>query len=252
LTVNTAGAVLDRIWLEGCIAVNANNVTISNSLINNVNHKTCNGGNRASLASTINNGGCVGEEGDGPGAITGMVITDTEVDANNASFDTSAISNGNYRLNRVNFHGANVGVWASCNAVIEESYGHGLTPGLPTSIHEDVIDADTSNNVTVNHNWLSAVGGGAVTGAMVFNATWGTAHHGTVTNNFLQGGNGADARFAPDQHNMVVKNNAFSNNNGYGGTTFLYGWNNNQPGMVWSGNYVPETGKNLSYNNTTY
>lgn len=240
LTIHTNGAVIDHVWLDGCISIYANNVTISNSLIHTNGH-TCAGGDGQSAGSGVNSGGCSG----GAGTVTGTFIKDSEVDAGQGTVDYVGIGAGNYHLLRVNMHGGTKNAWAGCNVTIEESYGHSLTPNAG-SIHEDVIDADTSVFVTVKHTWLSAVGGNATTGAMVFNASWGTAHDGTVTNCFLQGGPGADAVFNAGQYNMKITGNAFSSNNGWGGTDFFYGYTPSNSGNVWSGNYIPETGKTLN------
>ena len=66
-TITQAGTVISNEWIDGCIAVKANNVTIQNSLIHT--QDTCSGGNGQSAGSAINDGG---GDGIGSGVSTGL------------------------------------------------------------------------------------------------------------------------------------------------------------------------------------
>ena len=233
LTVNKEGTVVDRIWLEGCIAVKAKNVTIKNSLIRT--SAACHGGNGGAMGGAINT--------DGVGT-TGLLIQDTEVDARNVAYDYTGIGAAEYTCIRCNVHGAVKNFWAGTNVVIKESYTHDLST-RNGDIHSAVIDADSGSNITIDHSFIKAGSTGYVTAAVQFLSSWGPGQGLTLNNSYLEGGTGADLAMSAQNYNVKVTNNAFSRNNGWGGTTFVYGFNKNNKGMVWTGNYIPETGAAL-------
>ena len=86
----------------------------------------------------------------------------------------------------------------------------------------------------------------SVTGALMNGASWGPASHVTVDSSFLAGGPGADMAEGCSGTYISVTNTAFSSDNGWGGTDYIYGFNPSGAGMVWSGNYIPETNGGLS------
>jgi hypothetical protein len=232
VTVTVPGSVIDGKYIEGCIAVKANNVTIKNTLVRT--SRACVGGSGQATGSAINTGGTA----------TGLVIQDTEVDGLNANFDYTAIGPQGYTCIRCNVHGAVKNFWAGSNVTIRESYVH--HPSTRNgSIHGEPIMADSGNNITIDHSWVSAVGAGYMTGAVQFLASWGPGTGLTINNTFLEGGVGADLATDTRATNVRITNNAFSNNNGYGGTSFVYGFNRSGAGNVWTGNYVPQTGAAL-------
>lgn len=238
LTVSQNGAVIDRIWLEGCIAVKAANVTIKNSLIRT--SASCYGGSGSAAGAAINT--------DGTGT-AGLLIQDTEVDAMNATYDYTGIGARDFTCIRCNVHGAVKNIWAGTNVTVKESYVHDLSTRNGT-IHSEAIMSDSGSNITLDHNFLEAGSTGYVTAAVQFLASWGAGQNLTINNSYLEGGGGANFATSPSNYNIRVTNNAFSNNNGYGGTNFVYGFNKANQGMVWSGNYVPETGQTINSDNT--
>ena len=241
LTVNTAGAVIDRIWLDGCIAINAKNVTIKNSLIRS--SSGCLGGNGSGGSNAISSGES--------GTTTGLVIQDTEVDGLNANYDYTVVGTRDFTCVRCNVHGGVKNVWAGSNVTIKESYIHHPSTRGGT-IHGEAIMADSGSNVTIDHSWVSATGAPTMTGAVQFLASWGPGNGLTINNSYLEGGVGADLATDSRATNIRITNNAFSNVNGYGGTNFVYGFNPNGSGNVWTGNYVPQTGKNLNSSGQQY
>jgi Domain of unknown function (DUF4082) len=235
-TITTAGTVISHEWIDGCIAIKANNVTIEDSLIHT--QDQCTGGNGQAAPTAINDGG---GDGTGSGVVTGLNIVDTEVDGMNVSFDMSGISGMNYTCTRCNVHGFIHNFWASQNVVIQDSYSANLSTNNG-GIHSEPVDADSAQNVTVEHSYLIAqAGSDTVTGALMNGASWAPANHIKVDSSFLEGGAGADMVEACAASNISVTNTAFSSNNGWGGTDFIYGFNPSNAGMAWSGNYIPET-----------
>lgn len=234
LSVNTAGTVVDRIWLDGCIAVNAKNVTIKNSLIRTSNG--CSGGNGTGGSNAISSGES--------GTTTGLLIQDTEVDGRNATYDFTVVGTRDFTCVRCNVHGGVKNVWAGSNVVIRESYIHNPSTG-GGNIHGEAIMADSGNDITIDHSWVSAKDAPTMTGAVQFLASWGPGNDLTINRSYLEGGVGTNLATDSRAYNIRVTDNAFSNVNGYGGTSFVYGFNKNNQGMVWTGNYIPQTGASL-------
>ncbi len=231
-TITQAGTVISNEWIDGCIAVKASNVTIQNSLIRT--QDGCSGGNGQAAPSAINDGG-VGS------SVTGLRIVDTEVDSMNANFDSGGVSDVNYTCLRCDVHGFVHNFWAGSNVVIQDSYSAALSTNNG-SLHTESVDADSGTNITIEHDFLYAgATSNSVTGAFMNGASWGPATHITVDSSFLAGGAGADMAEGCTGSYITVTNTGFSSNNGWGGTDYMYGFNPARPGMVWSGNYVPET-----------
>jgi hypothetical protein len=236
-TITKDGTVISNEWIDGCIAVKANNVTIVNSLIRT--QDGCIGGNGQAAPTAINDGG---GDGTGAGVVTGLNITDTDVDGMNVNFDLSGISGMNYTCTRCNVHGFIHNMWATQNVVIQDSYSANLSTNNG-GLHTEAVDADSANHVTIEHSYLySYTGDDAVTGALMNGASWGPANHIHVDSSFLEGGSGADMVEDCGATYISVTNTAFSSNNGWGSTDYIYGFNPSSAGMVWSGNTVPETG----------
>jgi len=230
LSITTNGTVIDHMWIEGCIAVSANNVTIKNSLIHTTNG--CQGGNQSAAPSLIN---------DGTGGTTGLQIIDTEIDAMNATYDLSGGPHNNYTCLRCNIHGSAHNLWADTNVTIQDSYLHDLTTS-DNAGHLEAVDLDSASGpVVIRHNWMNSRNSGAVTGALALNTTWGGITKVTIDQNYLEGGAGADIAIGSPSTYIVITNNALSPNNGYGGTQFMYGFNASGIGNIWSNNYNSET-----------
>jgi hypothetical protein len=238
VTVTQDGAVIDGAWIDGCIAVKANNVTIRNTLVRT--QRSCYGGNGQAAGSAINNGNAEGRR-----AAAGLVIQDTEVDAMNATYDFAGIGAHGYTCVRCNVHGGVKNLWAVDDVTIRESYIHHPSTGNGT-IHSESVDADSGNAITIDHSFINAKGTSSVTGAVAFLASWGPGNGLTINASYLEGNRGADLALAPENQGIRITDNAFSADNGYDGTTFVYGFNPANPGMVWSGNHIPQSGAPLA------
>lgn len=231
ITVRADGAVISDKWIDGCIAIDAKNVTIENSLI--VTQNTCQGGDYGTAPSAIN---------DGDGATTtGLVIKDTEVDGMSAAGNSYGVSGGSYTCLRCNVHGFTKNLTAGNDVLIQDTYSHDL------SIHDDcahaeTIYADSATNITVEHAYLRASGSsdGCITAAFMNGGTWGPPSNITLDKSYLEGFSGADMEEACGSTDIRVTNNAFSDHNGYNSTDYVYGFDRYDAGNAWSGNYVPE------------
>lgn len=239
LSITTDGTVIDGVWLDGCIAVHANNVTIKRSLIRS--QGGCQGGNSMAAPTALSSGNSA-VNGQG---VTGLVIQDTEVDGMNPTFDSGGIGGSDYSCVRCNVHGFHKNFWLARNASITDSYSHDLASPNPSCIHAETVNSDSADHVVLRHSFLKADGAsGCVTGAFMNGGSWGPSSHVTIDSNYLEGTAGADAIGSCAATYISYTNNAFSSNNGYGGTLYIYGFNPTGTGNVWSGNIVPETGKN--------
>jgi len=239
VAVTVPGTVIDGKWIDGCISVEANDVTIRNTLVRTQNR--CYGGNGQAAGSAINIGNA---QRSSPGVVSGLLITDSEVDAMDAPFDAGGIGAHGYTCVRCNVHGGVKNLWATDGVTIRDSYIHHPSTANGT-IHSESINADSGGRVTVDHSFVSSTGTSYVTGAVAFLASWGPGHDLTINESFLEGGEGADLAIAPVNTGIRITNNAFSNVNGYDGTTFVYGFDPSNPGMVWSGNRIAQTGAEL-------
>jgi hypothetical protein len=241
IVVSVDGTVIDGVWLDGCIAVRANNVTIKNSYIRatDPNNYNCTGGNRKASASAINNG-----NGEGAGQTTGLQIIDTEVDGMDIAGYSGGIGSANYSCLRCNVHGFTIQLWAGTNVTITDSFIHdnNLNHGQH---HSDGIMADSGIGITMRHNWVAMDGGQTwITAAVNIGNSWNPIRDVVLERNFLAGYNGADINGSPQGSNVRVVDNALSSRNGWDSTVYLV--NGLPPGSVVSGNYVPETGKPMS------
>lgn len=231
ITVTTPGTVISNEWIDGCVAIDADNVTIEDSLIHT--QDACNGGNGGSAGSAVN---------DGNGAApTGLMIKDTEVDGMNATGDSYGVSGDNYTCLRCNVHGFSKNIGAFDNVVIQDSYSHDLSLNDQCS-HSSTVYADSASNVTVEHSFLRATGTSTqcVNSAFMNGGSWNPPSNDTIDSSYLEGVYGADMQEGCGSTGVRVTNNAFSSDNGYGGTDYVYGFDSHDSGNVWAGNYVPE------------
>jgi F5/8 type C domain/PA14 domain len=190
LTVNTAGAVISNRLINGCVTVNAANVTIRRSKI------VCNG------PSAIWSGS------------TGLLVEDTEVDCNNAAGRTAITPQG-YTARRVNAHSCDNILWASRNVLIEDSYIHDPIPCCgPTQPHTDAIQVPAGgSNIRVEHNtvyggYLSQANFGNA--AISASASPGTSVTNVVVNNNVLAGGGYTLYCPGADGGFTWTNNRFS------------------------------------------
>jgi hypothetical protein len=232
VTVTTNGAVIRNEWIDGCIAIDANDVTIEDSLIHT--QDGCQGGNGGSAPSAIN---------DGLSGTTGLLIEDTEVDGMNGAGNTFGVTGDNYTCLRCNVHGFTQNFQEIANALIQDSYSHYLNINDQCA-HANVVYDESAANSIVEHSYLDAsgTGSGCITAAFNFEGAWGSPTNLTVDDSYLAGHAGADIAGDCGATNIHITNDALSANNGYNGTDYVYAFDSSNSGNVWKGNRVPELG----------
>jgi hypothetical protein len=188
-SINSSGAY-SHYYVKGCVSINASNVTIEDSLVV-ANGATCQGGNDGSMAGTINDG-----NGSTP---TNVLIEDTTADGGNPGIDSGGISlnttgggsAASQTCLRCNSFGDTHSYTLQADDTLQDSYGHNLDTATGCGPHEEVVNSDSSNHVTINHNFLNAASGtGCTTGALMNGGTYTGPNADIFTNNYLQGGTG--------------------------------------------------------------
>jgi hypothetical protein len=236
--ITVDGTTISEQWIDGCIAVKANNVTITNSLIRS--DHVCHGGNEKTAGAIIDNGNV-----DGGLQPKGLVIRDTEIIGLNVTSAMTGVGTHDLTCDRCNIHGVTVGVYTDDNAIVTNSYIHDPTPNAGEA-HIDGVFIDTGNNILVEHSyitmesapdWVSAAVG-------IFNdSIEGDAI--TVTSSFLEGGGGWDitgGAFAQKKYpyftNLHIIDNALSPNH----KAYATGFDPSATGNIWAGNKDSESG----------
>jgi hypothetical protein len=261
LTIRVAGRRIDHEWISGCVAINATDVTIEDSLITPPDGDVCAGGNNGTAPSTVNNG-------DGS-STAGLLIKDTTVDGDNSTGNQFGVSIDEGECLRCNVFGFAKNYSAASNtaahpAVFEDDYSHDLSinscypyPGGCTTAaggassdcaHDNGFYMNSSTYVDLEHDYSILTGAGyCTTGAITNLADYGTPNNMTVTDSYMEGDAGADLYTgkagACGTPNIVVTNNAFSDDNGYNGTDLVSFWT--PSGNTWSGNYIARNGRRL-------
>ena len=239
-------------WIDGCVSIKADDVTIRNSLIHT--RHACSGGNGGTSPSAIN-------DGQGAGSPTGTLVEDTTVDGMDPGNGSSGDSRGIFlgpgsTCRRCNVFGFAKNYWMngspSAPSLIVDSYSHdnasdwASSPTAAGCPHENGIYLDSSNYVTIEHTYSIMTGAGyCATGAISNLTDYGPPGDYTVDDSYAEGVLGADLYTGKaggcGTPRIVITRNALSRDNGYGGTDTINYWTDK--GNVWRGNYVPETGR---------
>jgi hypothetical protein len=241
-TINTAGTVVSGWNVQGKIIVNADNVTIKNSIV----HGPAAGG--------CSNGAGIELNGQND------VVQDTEVllDHPTACLDGIWMSGNFETLTRVNVHGGTDGVKAGGDPgahdyTVQDSYIHGMRwdPNDPnqgnTETHNDGVQSWAGTlNETLRHNRIDLSTTLDSGGQLASNAAWqsGTSNA-RVENNYLDGG-GCTLNFASSENTLqnpqtpiYINNNHFGRIRGFNGCVVLI---NNQCVMnQYNGNVYDDT-----------
>lgn len=234
ITVVTPGMTIDHEWISGCVAVDADNVTIKDSLI--ASQDRCHGG-----GSGETTGGQI-NTGQGPGAPTNLLVEDTTVDGVNSGGGDRAVGSQNITCLRCDITGATDDFTAGDNAKLQDSYVHGLSsaPGP----HEQGVNADTATNTDIEHSYITADCLGSscpTTGALFMGESYGNSSGLTINDSYLEGDAGADVAIGCGNTDITVRNDALSSNSSTYGDESGHGrfsWGANG---TWSGNYDPQT-----------
>jgi hypothetical protein len=193
ITITTPGTLIENQDRNGCITVQADNVTIRNSRI------TCDGNGIYNNFSDDH---------------TGLLIEDVIVECGGEPGMTG-IANGNYTARRVEVFACENNLWAELNVVIEDSYIHDTitTLGWPETPHTDSIQIPSpASNITIEHNRIY---GGYVNQSDFGNAAvFPPSSSGSVTNvevvNNLMAGGGYTLYCPFEDGGFVWRNNRFS------------------------------------------
>jgi hypothetical protein len=246
LTITTPGTTISNEWISGCIAIDANNVTIMNSLITPTGH-ACSGGAHTSAPSAINDGD-VGSAG----TPSGTMIENVTVDAGpspgpGTASDTYGVSLAAGECLRCVSFGFAKDFWldgtASNPALLQDSYAPSIeacTP-VPACAHMESVFLDSSAYVTVEHSYIIATdGGNNTTAALDAQQDWGPIDHVRLDRSYVEGVAGVDVEWSCGATNSAITNTAFSSHSKiFRGPINYY---NTNPGDVWSGNHIAETG----------
>lgn len=224
-TISAAGTY-DSCTFSGGVTINANNVTITRSLIN-------------------------GQVKAGDGTQTGLVINDTTINCNcgsTASTTPPAIAFSNFHLARDNIYNAGHGVQINDNAVVEDSYIHDLC--CDNAAHKDGVISNGGGNATINHNTVECMVNYCSAAIGLF-GDFGPISHWNITNNLLNtaggyclyGGDSTSAKPYPTATYMVITGNHFGKK-GYAkcGQYGPVAYFDNNTGNSWSGNVWDDTG----------
>jgi hypothetical protein len=191
IRVETDGAVIEDLDIEGEIHVVANNVTIRRVRLRSGDYYP------------------IRYFDDDP---TGLVVEDSEIEGTSDSA-TASISFENYTARRLNIHGAADGLKANANVLIEDSWIHDLRNGPDQ--HNDGVQSTGGRGVTLRNNWIAGASNAAVQ----------TGDEGTATEdltiecNWLGGGGytlNIRGEGATVPRNTRIVNNIFTRDHGYG------------------------------------
>lgn len=211
LVVTEDGAVLENLHITGSVKVEANDVTIRNSLID---------------ATTSRYPVQV------MGEVTGLVIEDSEIDGNGTG--TIAILKKNYTLRRVDIHSVMDGPRIEgANVLIEDSWIHDLT--RVEGGHHDAIQIRQGSNIRITGNTLvpyKASTGDPMNAAIQIGSLMGPMTDLVVAGNYLDGGNYTINGGSSWVTKATYRNNRFGRNYRYGVKTNLGG------GSTWESSNV--------------
>ena len=231
ITVSRRGAVIANRKINGCIIVQAPNVTIRNSELR------CSGW----VINTVN------------GNPAGLVVEDVLIECGHTAED-AGITNKDYTLRRVEIFGCENNAWCDRNCLIVDSYIHDPIPccGLSDPHTDSVQLRGGASNITVRHNTIY---GGYLSQSNFGNSAFTTG--GSSTNILFEdnllagGGHTARCEGSGANSNYRVRNNRFSRVfvstvGGFGpvsGCNGSGGW----PGITeFSGNVYHETGQPIN------
>ena len=130
MTIGSAGTIVENKLINGCITVNAANVTIRKSKV------FCSG------TAIMNNS-------------TGLLVEDSEISCKGALGGT-AVTWQNFTVRRINAYACENTIWAENNVIIEDSYLHDPIHYDPvTDPHTDTVQIpEGATNITIRNNTI--------------------------------------------------------------------------------------------------
>jgi hypothetical protein len=225
-TVSTPGAIIEKLDVDGCIFVRANNVTIRYTRVR---------------------GSCFGGAIDTDyGTYSGILIHDVEIDGRNENASAALLGNSGYTCRRCNIHHGGGGPRMTSNVVIEDSWIHDIYGSGDT--HNSAIGSNGGNNFTVRHNNIDCATLPNCSGALVLYGDFNPIKDVLVENNLFNGGGYCVYGGSVSGKPYPVASNTRFLNNAFGRAAFqdcgYYGpytaWSSAN-GNVWSGNYWVDT-----------
>jgi hypothetical protein len=200
LTVTTNNSTVDSKNVTGCIVVNATGVTVKNS--------------KAQCITTAFNAAARNP------ANPRLTIQDSEDDCGNTAGST-AISDRNVTVLRVNIHGCENGFDADSDFTIQDSYIHDLYNSAVGDPHTDGLQSAVGSNMVIDHNTFYGFdtgcafpNGGSCNGTSAINvnnsAGGPTSTNTSINNNLLAGGAFTLYCPIPATSSFSVTNNHFS------------------------------------------
>jgi hypothetical protein len=213
MTVTEPGKVIENLHIRGTVTIEADNVTIRNTLIDNT--------GTYPIRSTNRN--------------TNLLVEDVEIKGNGQG--NVAVYGGNYTLRRVDVHGTLDGPRVEGdNVVIEDSYVHHLH--RVDGGHHDAIQIIKGVNVKIVGNNLQAYNpdtNDPMNAAIQIGSLNGPTGQVVVENNLMNGGNYTVNAGKSGGNSFTFRNNTFGNN-------ARYGILSDGPGVTWVGNIMQGSG----------
>ena len=216
--IRTANVVLSGYLFEGDVVVQADNVTIRNSLVR---------GGRIDAG--------YGSEQ------TGLVVSDTEIDARGIGSGFSMIGDVNYSCIRCDLHGGGSGPRMGGRVVIRDSFIHDLC--CADEAHKSGVGSNGGNHLVVQHNTIEC----DIAGCSAALSLYGPHDDVLIANNLLNTVGGYCSYGGGDSATRVrFVNNVFGRKynprcGGYG-PVFAF---QTRPGNVWRGNVWQGTGREV-------
>lgn len=227
ITVTTAGAVVEKLDVTGCILVRASDVTIRSTRVR--------GSCRAGAIDT------------GYGAYSGIVIHDVEIDGLNEDAGAALLGNSGFTCRRCNIHHGGGGVRMTSDVVLEDSWIHDIYGS--GSSHNSGVGSNGGRNFTVRGNNIDCSTLPNCSGALVLYGDFDPVADVLVENNLFNGGGYCVyGGSVPDKAFPIASNTRFIGN-AFGRAAFgkcgYYGpytsWSDAN-GNAWTGNVWHDTG----------
>ena len=199
ITVDQDGAVLEGLDVDGCVRVNAEDVTIRSS--------------RIRCSSPVGQVAvALGDDGDR------LTLQDVEVDG----LGTSAVCVGwsRYTLVRVNVHGCADGIRFGHRVTVEDSWVHDLV--RIRTLHSDAVQTTSASDVVIRGNTLDAnstARGDYNNAAVMMGSETGgrKVERVLIEDNHLDGGNYTlNVRGDITASDVVIRDNTFGTSSRYG------------------------------------
>lgn len=216
IKVETAGAVIEDLDIEGQITILADDVTIRRVRVRS--------GDYYPIRYFDNDN-------------KGLVVEDSEIEGTSDDA-TAAISFANYTARRLNIHGAADGFKADANVLIEDCWIHDLRNGPDQ--HNDGVQSTGGKGVTLRHNVISGASNacvqtgdnGAATEDLTLECNW-----------FSGGGYSLNIRGtgATVPKNTKILRNRFARDSAYGP------WTLDDPSPTVVGNVWDDDGSPIPY-----